>query len=151
MLSLFRRSSAIWLVLLVAGCATGPNGSTGEAAIEVAECMATETVPAATGTNQAAAEPETDSLPPVEEERTIRFATVCPEALTLELVANLQRALMARDLFDAGVTGTYGEATKAAVMAYQTQFGLPSSTLSLRAARELGLVAYPREETGAGS
>jgi peptidoglycan hydrolase-like protein with peptidoglycan-binding domain len=40
------------------------------------------------------------------------------------------------------VTGTYDWLTRRAVQTYQKEQGLDSATLSLAAARQLGLVAY---------
>lgn len=58
-------------------------------------------------------------------------------------IASLQRALAARDLLDGRADGVQGPATRKAVQAYQTQYGLGSETLSLAAARSLGIVATP--------
>ena len=70
------------------------------------------------------------------------FRTPCPEELTPELVASLQRALAARGLYRGPVSGEMDAATRAAVRAFQRPQGLDSSLLSLTAARQLGLVAF---------
>lgn len=74
--------------------------------------------------------------------RDERIETPCPDQMTPEVVQSLQRALTARGLYGGPVTGVYGKLTSAAVESYQTPRGLPSSVLSLRTARELGLIAY---------
>lgn len=70
------------------------------------------------------------------------FRTPCPEALTPDLIATLQRALKARGVYRGTVSGVMDASTKAAVRAWQTPRGLNSATLSLRAARDLGLLAW---------
>ena len=74
------------------------------------------------------------------------FETPCPEAMTPDFIASLQRALQARSYYLGDVTGTLDPATRAAVEAFQTAEGGPrSGVLSLAAARALGLVAVPRD------
>lgn len=70
------------------------------------------------------------------------FRTLCPEEVTAELVASLQRALAARGLYAGPVSGVQDAATLAAIRAYQAGLGLDSALLSLDAARRLGLAAY---------
>ncbi len=70
------------------------------------------------------------------------FAAVCDDQLGPELVTTLQRALAARGLYDGPVTGVLDAPTRAAIRAYQRPRGLFSATLSLRAAREMGLVPW---------
>lgn len=72
----------------------------------------------------------------------ILFPAPCPEEMTPDFVATLQRALAARGLYDGPVTGRMDGATRAAVRAFQRPQGLDSSVLSVSAARQLGLVAY---------
>jgi hypothetical protein len=78
------------------------------------------------------------------ERRTVWFEVPCGRP-GIAFVATLQRALKARGLYDAPVTGTLDEATRAAVRRYQAPRGIDSATLSLAAARALGLVAVPPE------
>lgn len=83
------------------------------------------------------------------------FETPCPDAFTPEFTASLQRALKARGHYRGPVTGEMNRATLIAVRAYQKPQGLDSATLSLAAARQMGLaeVALPgrapeKEATG---
>ncbi|TNJ48651.1 peptidoglycan-binding protein [Phaeobacter sp. B1627] len=69
------------------------------------------------------------------------FETPCPEAMTAEYIASLQRALAARGAYGGAITGLLGADTRAAIRAYQLPLGIDSTTLSLRAARDLGLSA----------
>ncbi|OIQ27126.1 MAG: peptidoglycan-binding protein [Alphaproteobacteria bacterium MedPE-SWcel] len=71
------------------------------------------------------------------------FETPCPEAMTPEYIASLQRALAARGAYGGAITGILDPDTRAAIRAYQRPLGIDSSTLSLRAARDLGLSAVP--------
>ncbi len=80
------------------------------------------------------------------EQQEIRIETPCPDEMTIDLVASLQRALAARGHYAGRATGVMNDATRAAVKSYQTEQGLPSAILSVETARELGLIAYPREE-----
>ena len=73
------------------------------------------------------------------------FETVCADALTGEFVASLQRALAVRGAYRGTVTGLVDTATREAVLEYQRSTGLESGSLSLEAARSLGLVAVQRE------
>lgn len=69
------------------------------------------------------------------------FKAPCPEDLTPEFIASVQRALVARSLYHGTITGEMDRATRAAVRRYQETQGLDSSLLSLANARKLGLVA----------
>jgi len=69
------------------------------------------------------------------------FETPCPDAMTPEYVSSLQRALAARGLYEGRITATLDAKTRAAVRRYQTDIGIDSASLSLRAARSLGLSA----------
>jgi hypothetical protein len=77
----------------------------------------------------------------VQERAEIWFRTPCPAEMTVAFVASLQRALKARGLYLAPVTGEIDETTARAVRRYQAERGLDSATLSLAAAREMGLLA----------
>lgn len=70
------------------------------------------------------------------------FATVCPRDLTPTRITTLQRALQVRGLYAGPVNGRIDAATREAIRRYQSQRGLISDTLSLRAAREIGLVSW---------
>lgn len=80
------------------------------------------------------------------ERQELIFETPCPEALTPELIATLQRALDARGLYRGPVTGVMDVATLVAVRRYQTARALPSGLLSMQSARGLGLLATPRDQ-----
>ncbi len=69
------------------------------------------------------------------------FQTPCPHALSPDYIASLQRALAARGSYAGAITGTLDRETAAAIRAYQAPLGIDSATLSLRAARDLGLSA----------
>jgi hypothetical protein len=77
----------------------------------------------------------------VSERATVWVRTPCPEELTLDAIATLQRALKARGVYLEPVTGRMDAATRAAVRRYQAPRGLDSDHLSLAAARELGVIA----------
>jgi peptidoglycan hydrolase-like protein with peptidoglycan-binding domain len=72
------------------------------------------------------------------------FETPCPDALSPEFIASLQRALQARNRLAGPITGTFDPPTREAVARLQKQNGLNSSVLSLETARGLGLIAVPR-------
>lgn len=82
----------------------------------------------------------------VRERQDLWFRTPCPDAMTPDFVAALQRALAVRGHFDGPATGTADAATARAVRAFQRETGLDSSVLSIAAAKRLGLVAYDRAE-----
>ncbi len=75
------------------------------------------------------------------------FETPCADVLTPEFIASLQRALSARGGYAGAITGTMDPATRRAVQAFQRADGPDSGVLTLAAARELGLIAVPRETT----
>lgn len=68
----------------------------------------------------------------------------CPEAMTPEFYASLQRALKARGYFNGPITADYSLATRSAVRRYQRENGLDTHILAIKTARDLGLVAIPR-------
>ena len=70
------------------------------------------------------------------------FETPCPDVFTEEFVTSLQRALAARKLYDAPISGMMSAATRTAVRKYQEPLGLSSEILSITAARSLGLIPY---------
>ncbi|PQO23559.1 peptidoglycan-binding protein [Rhodobacteraceae bacterium WD3A24] len=78
--------------------------------------------------------------------REVWFRAPCPEVMNAGFVESLQRALRARGAYDGPVTGRMTPATRQAVRAFQRSRGLDSSVLSLDAARQLGLVAYDRDD-----
>lgn len=72
------------------------------------------------------------------------FETLCPDDISPEYVASLQRALAARGVYTGPITGLWNRPTAEAVHRFQTPLGIDSSTLSLDAARRLGLTAVER-------
>ena len=73
--------------------------------------------------------------------QTVHIRTPCPEDVTPDFVASVQRALKARGYYLAPVTGTLDPSTREAVRRFQEPLGLDSPELSLEAARRLGIVA----------
>lgn len=71
----------------------------------------------------------------------ISFEAPCPDRLTPEFIASVQRALAARGYFAGNVTGALDAPTSAAIRRYQSERGLDSARLSLETARALGLIA----------
>lgn len=80
------------------------------------------------------------------ERQEVIFETPCPDALTPDLIATLQRALDARGLYRGPITGVMDVPTRLAVRRYQNPRGLPSGLLSIQSARSLGLLATPRDQ-----
>lgn len=78
------------------------------------------------------------------ERREIWFETPCPEDMTPDFIASVQRALQARGLYAGPIHGEADRNTRRAVRRYQAQEGLNSAVLSMAAARKLGLVAVDR-------
>lgn len=83
----------------------------------------------------------------VEPRRVSWIETPCPEALTPEFIASVQRALAARGFYNARITGYMDRTTRLALRRFQKASGLDSSTLSLATARHLGLIAVPRTDS----
>jgi hypothetical protein len=82
----------------------------------------------------------------VRERRAVEFATPCPEVMTPAFIASVQRALKARGYYRGPVTGALDTRTGQAIQRYQRdRDDVDTATLSLRSARDLGLVAVPRE------
>lgn len=70
------------------------------------------------------------------------FAALCAEEMPPDFIVTLQRALAARGGYAGRETGKLDAPTRAAIAHYQTARGLPSETLSRRAAQQLGLVPW---------
>lgn len=77
----------------------------------------------------------------VEPRRDTWIETPCPEQITPEFLASLQRALAARGYYHGAPTGRMDRSTRISLRRYQKEAGLDSSALSLATARQLGLVA----------
>lgn len=89
----------------------------------------------------------TETVQEIKKERQeLIFETPCPDALTPDLIATLQRALEARGVYRGPITGVMDLPTRRAVRRYQNANGLPSGLLSIQTARRLGLLATPRDQ-----
>jgi len=82
----------------------------------------------------------------VQERQDTWFETPCPDLLTPEFIATLQRALLARGLYRGEINGQLDWRTQTAIRRYQRPGGLDSGTLSLASARKLGIVALERDD-----
>ena len=71
-----------------------------------------------------------------------KIDAVCPEDLTLEFIASLQRAFQARGLFFSTITGAMDTPTQRAILNFQTARGVVSATVMKATAQELGLVVF---------
>lgn len=77
----------------------------------------------------------------VQDREEVWFRAPCPEEQTVQFVASLQRALKARGLYLADITGTMDATTSDAIRRFQEPRGLDSPILSLATAQELGLIS----------
>ena len=82
----------------------------------------------------------------VRDREAVHFRTPCPDQMGVAFVATLQRALKARGYDMAPVSGAMDAETAEAIRRFQEPLGLDSPTLSLRAARALGIVATGLDE-----
>lgn len=74
------------------------------------------------------------------------YEVPCAADMTPEFISSVQRALEARGYYRGPITGEMDKRTKDAVQRYQKAEGLDSKTLSVAAARKLGLIAVERTE-----
>ena len=77
----------------------------------------------------------------VRERQETFFEIVCAKDMTPDFIATLQRALKARTLYRGDITGTMNAATRRAVRAWQKDHGADIENLTVKTARDLGLVA----------
>ncbi len=83
------------------------------------------------------------------ERREVLFETVCPENMSVDFIASLQRALATRGYYQARITGQMDAHTESAVRLYQRQqTNIDSPLLAIQTARILGLVALTPEDLG---
>lgn len=75
------------------------------------------------------------------------FETPCPEDLTPDFIASVQRALKVRGAYRGPVTGQMDARTRAGIRRYQSANGLDSGLLSLETGRQLGLISIGRDPT----
>ncbi|WP_204355227.1 peptidoglycan-binding protein [Roseovarius amoyensis] len=85
----------------------------------------------------------------VKPRKTTWFETPCEHELTPEFIASLQRALAARGRYRGAVTGRMDARTRTAIRGFQRPQGLDSGMISLAAARQMGLIALDRPDSGA--
>ena len=76
----------------------------------------------------------------IQDNEEVWFRSPCPDQLTIDFIATLQRALKARGLYVLDLSGVMDAATLEAVRRYQAERGLDSPVLSLAATRALGIV-----------
>ncbi|QFT80302.1 hypothetical protein FIU89_06735 [Roseovarius sp. THAF27] len=84
----------------------------------------------------------------VQERRVTRFQVPCRAELTPEFNASVQRALKARELYRGPINGEMDRRTRAAIRSFQKPQGFDSDILSVAGARQLGLIAVPRDRPG---
>ena len=77
----------------------------------------------------------------LQDHEEVWFRAPCPQDMTVNFVATLQRALKARGYYLAPVTGVMDATTTEAVRRFQAERGLDSPELSFSAAKELGIIA----------
>jgi len=82
----------------------------------------------------------------VQDRRDIWFETLCPDEMTPQFIASLQRALAARGLYTGDVTSEMSAETARAIRRFQEPEGLHSAVLSVAAAKRLGLAVYAENE-----
>lgn len=93
------------------------------------------------GSIKAPAAYATRTVQEIVQDRSERFfETLCPDQLTPEFVASLQRALKARALYRGPITGEMDQRTRNAIRLYQKPAGLDSGILSLETGRAFGLI-----------
>lgn len=72
------------------------------------------------------------------------FETPCPEDLTPEFIASVQRALKVRGAYRGPINGQMDARTRAGIRRYQSANGLDSGLLSSETGRQLGLISAER-------
>ena len=75
----------------------------------------------------------------LQERRDIWFTSPCPQEVTPQFLATLQRALKARGYYTQDLSAVMDAATTEALRRYQADHGLDSPLLSSAAARQLGV------------
>ena len=81
------------------------------------------------------------------ERREVEFETPCADIMTPEFIASVQRALLARGYYRGSINGVMDARTSAAIERFQTdRDDVPTSVLTLKTARTLGLIALPRDQ-----
>jgi hypothetical protein len=81
----------------------------------------------------------------VQDREVVWFQTPCAKEIGPEFTASLQRALKARGYYLREVTAEMDAPTRTAIRRFQGERGLDSETVSLAAARDLGLIEVARD------
>ncbi|MGR3468629.1 MAG: peptidoglycan-binding domain-containing protein [Shimia sp.] len=81
----------------------------------------------------------------VKDRTELWFETPCAAVLTPDFIRSVQRALAVRGYYLGPATGNMDFLTRRAIRRFQAEDGLDSATLSLAAARKLGLIAIDRD------
>jgi len=76
----------------------------------------------------------------VDPRRETWYEIICDADITPDFIASVQRALEARGYYRGAATGIMDARTRSAIGRYQQAEGLDSKTLSIAAARKLGLI-----------
>ncbi|MGP3697440.1 peptidoglycan-binding domain-containing protein [Rhodobacter sp. NSM] len=84
--------------------------------------------------------PETEAGICWASDKDLWFRAPCPEEMTADRIATLQRALEVRGFRSGEITGEMDRSTRDGIRKLQAPLGLDSDRLSLDAARYLGLV-----------
>ncbi|WP_415920054.1 peptidoglycan-binding domain-containing protein [Tateyamaria sp. SN6-1] len=79
----------------------------------------------------------------IEPRRETWFEIPCADVMTPDFIASLQRALAARGHFKGQITGKQDLRTRQAIHSFQRSEGFDNPTLTVAAARKLGLIAVP--------
>ena len=82
----------------------------------------------------------------VQPRRESWYEILCATDLTPEFIATVQRALAARGYYRGTADGQIDAATKTAIQRYQKDEGIKSSSLSMAAARKLGLIVVKQPD-----
>lgn len=85
---------------------------------------------------------------PVDGSKEVWFERPCEAQVTPALIETLQRALMARNLYDGDITAELDFRTRLAIRAYQQDQGIDSGVLSMATARQLGLIDVGLDPAG---
>ncbi|WP_421701488.1 peptidoglycan-binding domain-containing protein [Aliiroseovarius sp.] len=77
----------------------------------------------------------------VQDRQEFFFEVPCPDQMTPEFIASVQRALEVRGIYRGAITGEMDAKTRRAIRQFQLP-GFNSDILTMDSARRLGLVAY---------
>lgn len=137
--NLARNGLVIWAALTVMSAHAPANANGAEAGRALAQPVYMEMT--SLGARQCWARYSTSGAQPrngVIEETAFRVP--CPELMTANFIATLQRALAVRGHYDGPITGRADSATRTAVRTFQRAQGFDSPILTLDTAQRLGLL-----------